>query len=63
MAGVRTRLLCVFRRVLGLQGLVQGQVLSVPPVDEIFTSSFSLHFNHKPLGGDKKQNTLITRSS
>lgn len=30
---------------------MEGKKFSVPPVDEIFTPPFSLHLNHKPLGG------------
>lgn len=55
-AGVRTRLLCVLRGVFGLQILMEGKEFSVPPVDEIFTLSFSLHLNHKPLGGEDNNN-------
>lgn len=57
-AGVWTRLLGAFRGVFGLQILMEGKKFSVPPVDEIFTSSFSLHLNHKSLVGGGGDTTL-----
>lgn len=54
-AGVLSLPVWLFRRVFGLQRLVEGKKFSVPPIDEIFTPSFSLHLNHKPLAEKKTQ--------
>lgn len=57
-AGVGTRFLWVLGRIFGLEGLVKAEKFSVPSVDEILTPSFSLHFNHKPLGETEMETQL-----
>lgn len=58
-AGVGTRFLWVFRRVFGLEELVEVEKFSVPPVDEILTPSFNLHLNHKPLGEKRTHKSAL----
>lgn len=57
-AGVGTGLLRVFRGVFGLEDLMQVEKLSVSPVDQILTLSFSLHLNHKQLKRKEKRELL-----
>lgn len=58
-AGVGTSFLWVFRRVFGLEELVEVEKFSVPPVDEILTPSFNLHLNHKALGEKRTHESAL----
>lgn len=57
--GVGTRFLCAFRRVFGLEDLVEVEKFSIPPVDEILAAPFSLHLNHKHLGEMRERNSFV----